>query len=196
MQQPAVIETVLTGLLDDPEPRWSPDGAELVYVRAVTVPNLKHLAVIDLATRQTVQISRNYGLLTPGSWSPDGSAIAFSAARSDNRIGLFIVDLATGEEQWLNNAFMPKPPNWSPRTGSLIWRGGDGDIYAREGEATRRLVAATGNDAPVWSSDGTQVLYLDDGEFTVMDADGGNRRVIAHPAYEKFNPVWRPVPKG
>ena len=61
------------------QPRWSPDGARLVYRRAEKTRS--DIAVVDLASQATSRLTADPDLDTDPTWSPDGRFVYFTSAR-------------------------------------------------------------------------------------------------------------------
>lgn len=156
------------------DPDWSPDGKRLAY--ASDRSGSLNLWVRELATG----VDRQVTFFTESAaqscrWSPDGKELAYL----DQDGALFTVDVASGDVQRVFEAtFEPGRPTWSP-DGSVIalsavrpyskrYREGLSKILLvnrRTGEATYvdpapyRSLQTRGDDGPVWSPDGTKMVF-------------------------------------
>jgi Tol biopolymer transport system component len=135
------------------QPRWSPDGAALVFVHTTQLNEEQwtadELGVIDLATgtRRT---------LTQGT-SPDWSTAGIAFARDGVRV---IRPDGTGERLVdPGEAFRVR---WSPDRGRLV-SAGPGGVRVIEvvAEGSARLVAEGESSVATWTGDGEAVAYRD-----------------------------------
>ncbi len=91
-------------------PRVSPDGKRIAYTvsEAVTTPEKsEYVTQIWLATvdnKQNIQITFGEKSSTNPKWSPDGSWIAFTSNRKDNKNNLYLLSLNGGEAEPLTDA--------------------------------------------------------------------------------------------
>ena len=89
--------------------RVSPDGKRVAYtvVDAVMAPDKSEMVTqIWLATtdgKENSQITFNEKSSTNPKWSPDGSAIAFTSNRKDNKNNLYLLRLSGGEAEPLTD---------------------------------------------------------------------------------------------
>jgi Tol biopolymer transport system component len=74
-------KTLLTSAAGASEPALSPDGKKLLYERVVDTFNLE-IYVKDLVSGTTKRLTNNPASDAQGTWSPDGSRIAFTSTRS------------------------------------------------------------------------------------------------------------------
>jgi Tol biopolymer transport system component len=159
--------------LSDYSPRFSPDGTQLVFLRA------RGTAESAPAALFTVRLDGS-GLhrLTPYSmrvdqsdWSPDGKRIVFEAyphGRGNGAYGdIFVIDAKGG-----------KPLN-----------------------LTRNPVGEAGSIDPVWSPDGRKILFLDIrrvndvGRYglATINPDGSDRQFISTKNLEEHQPDWESI---
>lgn len=122
-----------------------------------------HISVIDLDSGQKQPV----GLGTWPALSPDGSHLAYSGAD-----GLYIVDLATSEENLLpgtnENDYSPL---WSPDGTKIAFVRGAGafDVFLVDADGTHLQALTNGEEyegLAGWMPDGNQIVY------TVPGADG------------------------
>jgi Tol biopolymer transport system component len=119
--------------------------------------------------------------------SPDGRRLIFVRDGANSR-QLVIMELDSRQE-----TVLPTPgvsvhghPDWSQDGTRIVFdnqRGPYGEIYVVgvDGSGMKNLTETLlrSEYSPVWSPDGTRIAYVDEGQLSVMDADGGNAALWA-----------------
>lgn len=129
------------------------------------------------------------GVVRDGSpnWHPDGRHIIF-ASEQGGKADLFVTDLSGGTRVQLTRDRTPADEGgaaYSPTGDRIAFhtdRDGNFEIYVMDaaGDAARRLTDHPAIDqAPAWSRDGKQIVFMsnrDNPDFDIfrMNADGGN----------------------
>jgi Tol biopolymer transport system component len=139
-------------------PSWSPDGSTLALSSHWSDGPCRGRVVFSLASRQ---ITGCFELPPPGGmggrcggpedvatdWSPDGSKLIYHWEFGAGRNGVFIIDVATGEER-----LVPFAPAWhvtvAPDGGHLAFAG-TGHIWVAGLDGSGLTLLAEGN-APAW----------------------------------------------
>lgn len=95
------------------DPAWSPNGQLLAF--SWRRPNGNYdLYVMDVATRQLVELTRDAGRNERPSWAPDGRHIVFESTRTGARhIWTMLADGSQARQ--LTFEGHNESPNWSPR---------------------------------------------------------------------------------
>jgi TolB protein len=147
-------------------------------------------------------------------WSPDGTQIAFTRWREPR--GVWLVDVATGEERRVFDWSEARWPSWSPDGQEILFSRQHGgrqeevercfwgfcfDIPARphwklgivgtEGSGFHEPPGADISLAPDWSPDGRQVVYDGEHGLVVQTVDGEVTYQITSDARDS-GPVWSP----
>lgn len=133
----------------------------------------------DLATRQYRNLTSAKGYDAEGSWSPDGSLIAFASNRS-----AYDQELNADERK----AFDPDPA-WA----NEIY------IMKADGSDVRRLTTTAGYDGgPFFSPDGTRICwrrFSENGataEIMTMNVDGSDPQQLTHLQAMSWAPYYHP----
>jgi Periplasmic component of the Tol biopolymer transport system len=152
----------------DRDPRWSPDGTRLAFIRQ---PGNGQVVVITDATGRMIAISKPFADIDPDSitWAPNGREIAIATQGEDPAIVL--IDAATGASREVPVDYLMFEIYWRPPDGrQLLFRTADSPghlaIVSLEDGAVVR-VPTGGNDRddirPLgWTPDGRAVLYQHD----------------------------------
>ena len=123
-----------------------------------------------------------------GSWSPDGSLIAFNSDRA-GEMNLWLLVVASRELRAVTQGpGGDYQPRFSPDGARLVFfscRGGSPDVWTvnRDGSGLARLTSNGAiNVNPVWSPDGRHIAFMSDLggrlEVWLMEADGGDPRPL------------------
>ena len=198
----------------DFSPAWSPDGKQIAFIRSVSAPNFRMAAEVFVMNadgsnqRQLTQLGGFVHVLSPPSWAPDGTTLAFVGPHLGDYYSQVYVMNADGSG--------PRPigrgvdPAWSPDGSKLAFTSGGLHLMNPDGSG-RTQITAPQNPAPnlvdydwgpVWSPDGTRILFnrsvgcdWDDAceSITIwtVNADGSNPAKLAHiEAYGRL--AWSP----
>jgi TolB protein len=162
--------------LSDYSPRFSPDGTQLVFLRARGTAESAPAALftVRLDGSDLHQLTPYSLRVDQSDWSPDGKRIVFEAyphGRGNGAYGDIFVIKATGGH----------PIN-----------------------LTQNPVGQAGSLDPVWSPDGKKLLFLDIrrvngvGRYglATISPDGSNRQFISSKNLEEHQPDWESIPKG
>lgn len=95
------------------DPAWAPNGQLLAF--SWRRPNGNYdIYVMDIASRQLLEITRDSGRNERPSWAPDGRHIVFESTRAGSRqIWVMLADGSQAHQ--LTTTGHNESPNWSPR---------------------------------------------------------------------------------
>ena len=186
-----------TGERRDGEPRWSPDGSSLAFVSSRAEKEPGQLYVISLRGGEAQKLTKLKEDVRGVAWSPDGRTIAFTSRVRDEE----------SEEEDERR----RPPR---RITHLLYKlDNEGWIADRrsqvfvvpaDGSAEPRQLTDAEQDhgAPVWSPDGSQLVFStargDDwdtqlvSDLYVMSSEGGEPQLLTHGDGACSDPAWSP----
>jgi Tol biopolymer transport system component len=143
-------------------PSWSPDGSRLVVVRDDETGS--SLAIVDADGTDAIPLKGTADASVP-KWAPDGNSIAYVDANGN--VALISPD---GETLPMAVQASARSVSWSPDSTKLAYDGYEGtDAAGREVVAVLDLASGTetllpseqeGAEAPVWSPEGDQIVFL------------------------------------
>lgn len=160
-------------------PALSFDGTKIAYHAGnPDDPLTWEIYVMDLSTREEIQLTNNSVIDGHPDWSPDGSKIVFASFQDaeGNPSGvadLFVIDLNGNMIRRLtSNEWEDNDPEWSPDGSMIVFKStrytqidAREEIYVMDstGENVRRLTSTTGWESdhdPSWSPDGKRITYM------------------------------------
>ena len=170
---------------------WSRDGSMLAFLDQTGAVHTVEVATGDIQQVFTATFE-------PGrpTWSPDGRVIAlaaikpYSARYREGLSKILLVDRMTGAGTYVD----PLPFR------SIQTRGDDGPVWSPDGTrmafvvasvlwvvdvhpdgtfaGTPRQITTEVTDAPTWSGDSSELLYLNNGRLRIVSADGRRTRTV------------------
>jgi serine/threonine-protein kinase len=181
-------QQLTTGAGDDIEPAVRPGGEVGFAVRGIN-SDIWRLPVSPETGKPTGEpepVAASTRVESRGSWSPDGSAIAFNSDRL-GQMNIWIRSLSSGRDRQLTTGVGGDyQPQWSPDGKRVVFfsaRGGNNDIWSIEspgGEPTRLTSDPAMDINPFYSPDGQRIAFMSDrsGRFEVwtMQSDGADQR--------------------
>jgi Tol biopolymer transport system component len=210
---PDVSPTLVTPTTSSPSsydffesPQWRPNGHELIFLSNDLALSLK-TGVFVVQTdgsglRPIVQPTISDS--TQVALSPDGTKIAYSIQRTDQR-EIHVVDVETGSDQRIafDGGVADVRPHWSPDGTKLVFeRSAVGGYQLMVGSVSGGPVTAIGPTRPEntggadvrFSPDGSRILafYNADKTTWVLDPAGGPGTKLDYAAITP--PTWQDVP--
>ncbi len=137
------------------EPRWSPDGSHIVFIR-----NDGSLQEIMLMASDGTEV-RHFAYGSDPAWAPDGVRLAYTRMGEMGRSEVVVVDIESGDELGVAEGATPV---WSPDGSRMaVLRGIENEIIlvdTRTMDEKRFAVAGARSDwVPAWSPDGDWIAY-------------------------------------
>lgn len=162
-----------------PDPAWSPDGRQLVFVNydyGLYVVNVDGTNLTRLEPKGFDPV-----------WSPDGQQIAFTAHHSQKELAIAVMNRDGTDFRLLtNDEGHNQRPAWSPDGQHITFvsdRDGNREIYVMnsDGGDQRRLTYNEAQDwGPVWAPDGRYIVFTSDRNgqkgIYVMNSNGTDQR--------------------
>jgi hypothetical protein len=159
-------------------PVWTPDSSRLAFSSSVGRNTFGPLLLIDPDGRSPAERLTTRSAGWPGSWTPDGRALAFTGSGTP-QYGTWVVsrDGKTEPRQLLSDGY---EPDFSADGRWLAYSSGSPrQVYVQPYPALdhRAQVSIDGGINPAWRRDGREMYYLQD-----ASADGALKvRVMAVP---------------
>jgi len=189
-------------------PSFSPDGSMLSYTegRDPSDPDSALEIVVTAVDESAVPVGSAQRIEVPSMggrrglcarWSPDGTALAYSASG-----GLWVTPIDGGDARRLAEVSISGEPAWSP-DGSIIagMSGRDLLLISVDDGEVRGVPAQTAGGSISWSPDGRAIAVgVEDGweggpnpGITVIDPEHGTGQVLAlGPGVTGGYPYWSP----
>jgi dipeptidyl aminopeptidase/acylaminoacyl peptidase len=206
----------LTGVsssVSEIQPKFSPDGREIVFTRLATgLPNAE-IFVMSAQGTGRVQLTHTPTGNSDPTWSPDGTQIAFVSARNHEIPQIFVMRSdGTDLRQITHDTAGKSQLAWSPTGHSIAFvrvpaGGGDREIYSirPDGSGLADLThdPASYDVEPAWSPDGARIAFSGPFHATgsvgadlwIMNANGSNKHELDHEnnGYsDGAYPAWSP----
>jgi TolB protein len=179
---------------------WSPDGSQLAYVSFEDIQPAIYLQT--LTTGQRTLLSKQTGVNSAPSFSPDGKSLALTLSSSPGNLDVYVMDLATKKLKRITSSdAADTEPTWSPDGQSLYFtsdRGGGPQIYkvsSQGGEAQRITFDGSYNANAHVSPDGKSLVMVHREEghlrIAVMDLMSGSLQTLTDGDLDK-SPSFAP----
>ncbi|HMK28672.1 MAG TPA: S9 family peptidase [Terriglobales bacterium] len=107
---------------------WSPDGKKLL-MQSNAQNGYQNLGILDVASRKITWLTNEKWEITPGSFSPDGKVVSFTA-NVDGNVQIFLYDLAAKRQRKLD---LPEGVNELGGAESAFSTDGARLLYTHEG---------------------------------------------------------------
>lgn len=179
---------------------WSPDGSKLAYTDYRNDAGLVGLFVLDLASRDVLDLSAGLSNADSPAWSPDGETVAFTGCGCETGYDIYVVasngtelrPVTSEADNGVDGAHMPA---WSPdgtRIAYAFDRYNESTETERHGiafvdlEGTQETVIVDSSavvQSAAWSPDGMRIAFLlnegDVNQVQVANADGAGGYSVA-----------------
>jgi Tol biopolymer transport system component/subtilisin family serine protease len=172
------------------DPDWSRDGRKILFNASGTI------CMVNVDGSNQVSIPGTIGY--HARWSPDATRILYLQSAGENNGQLWLMNLdGTNKTQLTSLLGTQMTPRYSPDGKKIVfsnWLSNlASDIYVMnaDGSGLIRLTTGSNDKYPVWSPDGSKILFTRAGQFHLMNADGTNVVKLTNSPKEKASPSWK-----
>lgn len=161
---------------NDDHPRWSPDGAKILFHSDRDNPETGNADVYAMNTDGSGQIRLTFDIADDSSavWSPDGSKITFQSLRNGQYYQIYVMNAdGTNQVNISGGIAADYQPSWSP-DGSKIAFASERDSPTNLSLSYIYVMTATGlnqtrltftsepfrDEQPAWSRDATKIAFV------------------------------------
>lgn len=196
---------------------WSPDGSLIAFDSDRGHPSSSQgiytMRPDGTQLRRVTTLPPGYEYDLAPRFSPDGRRLVFTRYRGKDRsetAALFVVNLDGSRLRRLTSlAIHAGDADWSPNGKRIVFEAypnpdAYGDVYVVGADGrnlknlTRNPAEQAGSADPVWSPDGTKILFLDNRRvkgigksgLATMNADGSARAFVSRHPVESHQPDW------
>lgn len=168
-------------------PSWSPSSDRIAFTSSVS-----DLWVMNRDGSGARELTSDLIVHTPPVWSPDGSALAFTAGALAS---LFVAAVDGSSTRSLRVGVYPA---WSPNGSQLAYSfNHEIRVISRDGSGDRLVVKTDADPGQVaWSPDGTRLAYVDGSTLRTVALDGADARTLVAPqpvgSRNPTDPQWSP----
>ena len=153
-------------------PVWTPDGKRVAVATGETI----YWAPADGSEGLEQLASREHQIL-PGSFHPDGDALAFYEVHPSTRRDLHVLDLGDGTlNPFLMTSDNEKGPVFSPDGRFIAYdsdESGRYEVYVRPypGPGGKWIVSTNGGSGPRWSSETGELFYWEGSQVMAVSVE-------------------------
>jgi Tol biopolymer transport system component len=168
-------------------PKWSPDGRWISFVEKTEDNGWLHSVFVmrPNGTSERRLTFHHDVTATPGAWSPDSKWLAYSLwLWQEKKYELCVVEIATAKWKQLFKSECEIYPVWSPSNRIIFRQYGESSASRlfevdSDGKSLQPCsIFQPGDDEPVWTFHGSQLVCGSNDGMLVMKADGSARRVV------------------
>jgi Tol biopolymer transport system component len=201
-------------------PRWSPDGAKLVFVgcRDAGDGRTCEIETMNRDGTERRRLTTNHAFETDPSWSPDGAKITYvrmEAQSHDQHFEIYVMNADGSDARRLtNDDTADGSPDWSPDGLKIAFVsnrapsarclfhdcvGYTPELYVMDadGSDVERLTRTPhAEGSPAWAPAGREIVFArildedEDYDVCIVGADGGRARCVTGDPSWDWGPDW------
>jgi serine/threonine protein kinase/Tol biopolymer transport system component len=167
--------------LDAVEPRWSPDGKQIVFFAFQSgQPARSYIVSADGGTPRKLMPDNDFPQWDTN-WSPDGRSLVFARMGEGNAAGIYILDMKTHQLSMLPGSQGLFSPRWSPDGRYIVAMSANSHALMLFDFKTKKwsLLAKGSFAYPCWSRDSRYVYVNAGGAIVRMSIVGGKVEDVA-----------------
>jgi len=181
-------------------PAWAPDGNRLAV--SLSKGGNPDIYILDLASRQTTQVTRHFAIDTEPRWAPDGQTLYFTSDRS-GKPQIYQVSPGGGEPTRVTftGQYNASPSVVDAKGIKLAMVQGNGNVYRiavldRATSQSTLVSPGSQDEAPSFAPNGSMLLYAASegirGVLYAASADGRVRQRLGLAEGDVREPAWGP----
>jgi TolB protein len=158
---------------------------------------------MDLRTRKVHRLTNTPGISTGGSYSPDGSQIAFESDRGGSQQIYVMNANGDGAQRISHGEGKYGTPVWSPRGDFIAFTHISGGVFYigvmhPDGSGERSIAQGYLVEGPTWAPNGRVLAYFKEDanggrtRLYTIDLTGYNEREVVTPL-DASDPAWSPL---
>ncbi|MEE9569669.1 MAG: protein kinase, partial [Candidatus Binatia bacterium] len=154
---------------------WTPDGQRLTYHSSFAGQGLFWIDVRGNSPLE--KLSVNEFVPWPGSWSPDGTVLAYTEANPVTNGDIWILPREGGDPvPFAQTAYDERHAAFSPDGRFIAYisdESGQAEVYVQPypGPSGKEVASINGGSEPVWSPDGRELFYRLGDKILVVDVE-------------------------
>ena len=145
---------------------WGPGPGRITFQSDHEGPWRIYSRRVDAGSEEVETLRQDEASLysSPGAWSRDGRVLAFRVFDRKTKHDIWLLERGKGARPLVASQFWEVHPDISPDGRWLVYTStepGRTEVFVRplEGDGASQQVSAGGGVAPIWSGDGSAILY-------------------------------------
>jgi Tol biopolymer transport system component len=178
--------TRLTSTRDVEQAVWTPDGERITFIAARQGSTSIYWKRVDGSGEEEPLLNRSDHAQI-GSWTADGKRLAFMALNPDTGLGdLWVLSEESEASPVAVTPFDEQEPSFSPDGRFIAFasdESGRDEIYVQLYGISggKRPISKNGGREPVWSRDGSEIFYRQNGALMVVAVESGEELAFEQP---------------
>ncbi len=178
-------------------PEWSPDGEWIAFYESGSLGSFSNIFLIRLDGTGLSQVTyHEYCSAACPKWSWDSHYIAYCTTK-DGKHQIWVVEVSSRRSTQITTEGSNGYPVWTP-SNEIVYIKEDIDpsrLFIMQSDGTNPrpcLFFEPGDNEPVWSRDGKNILFIRNGKIGTMNSDGTDFRIIDVRGRGAVEAYWSP----